>query len=218
MEAVRFLNDNAFATPTWALDKEVLRRIEPMGALNRVRNAQNNVLNSLLSSARFARLFEQQAIDGDEAYQPADFLTDVRKGVWRELDAPQVKTDAYRRNLQRAYLDLANNKLNGAQQNVPAGLPPSFAGLFASSGDERAFYRSELRALNTAVGTSLARTTDRATRVHLEGVRDRIAKILDPKFAVTGGSTPTFTIFGFDDVESFLRSLDSCWPDYIVRP
>ena len=218
MEAVRFLNDNAFVTPTWALDKDVLRRIEPMGALNRVRNAQNSVLNSLLSSARFARLVEQQAIDGDEAYQPADFLADVRKGVWKELDAPQVKTDAYRRNLQRAYLDLANNKLNGAQQNVPAGLPPSFAGLFASSGDERPFYRAELRALNTAVGASLARTTDRATRVHLEGVRDRIAKILDPKFAVTGGSTPTFTIFGFDDVESFLRSLDSCWPDYIVRP
>jgi len=218
MEAVRFLNENAFATPTWALDKDVLRRIEPMGALNRVRNAQNSVLNNLLSSPRFARLVEQQAIDGDNAYQPADFLADVRKGVWKELGAPQVKTDAYRRNLQRAYLDLANNKLNGAAQTLPAGLPPAFAGLFATSGDERPFYRAELRALNTSVGASLARTTDRATRVHLEGVRDRIAKILDPKFAATGAPTATFTIFGFDDLDSFLRNLESCWPDYVIRP
>lgn len=219
MEAVKFLNENAFATPAWALDKDVLRRIEAMGALNRVRNAQNSVLNNLLSGARFARLVEQQALDGDNAYQPGDFLADVRKGVWNELDAPKVKTDAYRRNLQRAYLDLVNNKLNGAQQTLPAGLPAAFAGLFATSGDERPFYRAELRALNTSVGASLARTTDRATRVHLEGVRDRIAKILDPKFAAPGGPAPTtFTIFGFDDLDSFLRNLEICWPDYVIRP
>jgi hypothetical protein len=218
MEAVTFLNQNAFATPTWALDKDVLRRIEPLGALNRVRNAQNSVLNNLLSSARFARLVEQQAIDGDSAYDPAAFLADVRKGVWKELDSPKAKTDAYRRNLQRAYLDLVNNKLNGPAQTLPAGLPPSFAGLFATSGDERPFYRAELRALNTSVSAALAGTTDRATRVHLEGVRDRIAKILDPRFAATGATAPAFSIFGFDDLESFLRNYESCWPDYVVRP
>ncbi len=86
MEAVKFLNENAFSTPTWALDKDILRRIEPIGALNRVRNAQNSVLNNLLSSARFARLVEQQALDGEGAYQPAEFLADVRKGIWSELD------------------------------------------------------------------------------------------------------------------------------------
>ena len=64
MEAVKFLNDNAFATPAWAIDPEILRRIEPIGALSRVRNAQTSVLTNLLSSARFARLVEQEAIDG----------------------------------------------------------------------------------------------------------------------------------------------------------
>jgi hypothetical protein len=218
MEAVKFLNENAFATPTWALDKEVLRRIEPIGALNRIRNAQNVVLNNLLSGSRFARLVEQQALDGDNAYQPADFLADVRKGVWIELNAPRVKIDAYRRNLQRAYLDLANNKINGAPQTLPAGLPASFAGLFVTSGDERPFYRAELHALNGSVTTALARTTDRATRVHLEGVRDQIAKILDPKFAATGAASGALRIFGFDGFESFFGTPDVCWPDYVIRP
>jgi hypothetical protein len=55
VEAVKYLNENAFATPMWAVDREILRRIEPVGALNRIRNAQNAVMNNLLSSVRFAR-------------------------------------------------------------------------------------------------------------------------------------------------------------------
>jgi hypothetical protein len=62
--AVRFLNDNAFATPTWALRPEILRRIEVVGALARVNTAQERVLNSLLNNARFDRLVEQEALDG----------------------------------------------------------------------------------------------------------------------------------------------------------
>src|SRR5439155_1075662 len=38
--AVRFLNDNAFATPTWAIKPDLLRRIEPTGMLDRVKAAQ----------------------------------------------------------------------------------------------------------------------------------------------------------------------------------
>ncbi len=212
VEAVKFLNENAFATPTWALDKDMLRRIEPIGALNRIRNAQSSVLNNLLSSSRFARLVEQQAVDGDSAYQPAEFLADVRKGVWTELSAPRLKIDAYRRNLQRAYLDVANNKINGAPQTLPAGFPASLAGLFVTSGDERPFYRAELHALNASVTASLARTTDRATRVHLEGVRDQIAKILDPKFAASSATSGAVRIFGLDERP------DVCWPDYVIRP
>jgi hypothetical protein len=54
--AMKFLADNAFATPRWAIDPEILRRIEPTGVLNRIRNAQSSVLTNLLSSPRFARL------------------------------------------------------------------------------------------------------------------------------------------------------------------
>jgi hypothetical protein len=175
-------------------------------------------LNNLLSSARFARLVEQQALDGDTAYQPAELLADVRKGLWKELDTPRVKIDAYRRNLQRAYLDLANTKLNAGAPTLPQGLPAGFAVFFVTSGDERPFYRAELRALNASVGAALARTTDRTTRVHLEGVRDQIAKILNPNF---GGSMPASAgavRSGIDELDLFLRAQDFCWPDYVIRP
>lgn len=215
-EAVKFLNDNAFATPMWAVDKEILRRIEPIGALNRVRNAQTSVLNNLLSSARFARLIEQQTLDGDAAYQPGDFLADVRKGVWTELDAPNAKIDAYRRNLQRSYLDIANTKINGAAQTTPQGLPPGFAALFITSGDERAFYRAELRAISAAAGAAASRSTDRTTKVHLESVRDQIGKILDPDRNGRAAAV-NFDSAAVEFLENYLNPT-SCFPDYIIKP
>ena len=215
-DAVKFLGENAFQTPTWAIDKDILRRIEPIGVLNRVRNAQNSVLNNLLSSARFARLVEQQQLDGAAAYAPGDFLADVRGSVWTELAAPKVSIDAYRRNLQRSYLDIANAKLNAPPAAAPQGLPQGLAGLFVASGDERSFYRSELRSLNASITAALARAADKNTRVHLEGVRDQIGRILNPE----AGSRAAAAAFN----EEAMRLLDlylnptSCWPDYTIKP
>lgn len=218
-EAVKFLNENAFATPTWALDREILRRIEPIGALNRVRNAQRSVLNNLMSSSRFARIIEQQALDGDAAYQPQDFVADVRKGIFQELDAPSVAIDPYRRNLQRTYLELVNNKLNAPPAAAPQGLPDGFAANFVVSGDEGEFYRAELRALDGVAAAAIARAGDAPSRIHLEALRDEIEKILNPRFAEprpTGGQN--VVIFGNTDEDIFTGTHDGCWPDYIIRP
>jgi hypothetical protein len=208
--AVKFLNDNAFPTPVWAIDPDILRRIEAIGVLGRIRNAQTNVLNNLMSSSRFARLVEQEAIDGGAAYRPSDFLGAVRKGIWKELDGPQVKIDAYRRNLQRAYLDLLNDKLNPPART--AGLGAALASS-STSGDERPFYRAELRDLNTSIQGALAKAADRETKAHLEGARDQIAKILDPKFA-----TPAPTGAGIAIRVTTEDSDLMCWPDYVILP
>ncbi len=207
-EAVRFLNDNVFATPTWMINPEILRRIETNGALDRVRLSQQIILMQLLSSSRFARLIEQEAMDGDKAYRAVDFLADVRKGVWTELNGTGTgapKMDAYRRNLQRAYLNLMGDKLNGR---------------LAVTDDQRPFIRGELRALNADVTKALARTTDRATRMHLDDVKDQIAKILDPKFSPPAPTTSPFPfIFGLfnADGEELHDGLLNCWPDYSIR-
>jgi hypothetical protein len=172
------------------------------------------VLSNLLNSGRFARLVEQKAVDGPTAYAPAEFLADVRKGVWKELDGSSVRIDAYRRNLQRAYLDLANAKVNSTA-TVPVGLPPEFAGQFATSGDEKGLYRAELRSLHSSIASALMKASDRDTKAHLEAARDQIARILDPKFAAVGGAGAGAIIrLGLEGVDQ----LDSCWPDYVIRP
>ncbi len=195
--AMKFLNENAFATPTMLLRPEVLRRIEPAGALTRIRTAQLQVLNSLLSTPRFDRLVEEEAIDGAMAYRPSEFLSDLRKGIFGEIYAPSVKIDAYRRNLQRAYLDLMSTRLNGAQR---------------ANDDQRPMFRGELKTVAADAGAALARTTDRDTRLHLDDLRDQIAKILDPKYQLANPTPVPPIIVPLSESGDIF-----CWTDYAIR-
>ena len=199
--AVKFLNENAFATPTMLLRPEVLRRIEPAGALTRIRTAQLQVLNSLLSVPRFDRLVEEEAIDGTAAYRPSEFLSDLRKGIFGEIYATPntttVKIDAYRRNLQRAYLDLMSTRLNGVQR---------------ANDDQRPMFRGELKTIAADAGAALARTTDRDTRLHLDDLRDQISKILDPKYQLVNPiPLPPIIVPLSESGDIF------CWTDYAIE-
>lgn len=207
-EAVAFLNAHAFQTPVFLIDPDILRRIEATGALERITSAQGRVLASLLSSSRMARLVEQQALDGEAAYAPTQFLASLRQGIWRELSAGTVTVDAYRRNLQRLHLSTMSRKVIGARQ---------------AQGDERAFARGELRSIDGMLDGALARAGDRETELHLEDARDRIARALDPRVAVVTGSATSSRASvvrlaewtGLRDPSDPRAPLD-CWIDYSI--
>ena len=193
-EAVKFLNEQAFKTPAMFLKPELLRRIEPAGTMARIRAAQLRVLTNVMSAPRFARLVEQEAVDGPAAYTPTEFLADVRQGIFGELSQTRVKIDAYRRNLQRAYLDLVATRLNGNQR---------------ATDDQRPMLRGELQSIAATTKAALLRTADRETRLHLEDMRDEIAKILDPKYqqANPPQAQPLPNPASLDEF---------CWTDYAV--
>ncbi|PYR58803.1 MAG: hypothetical protein DMF91_16255 [Acidobacteria bacterium] len=193
--AVKFLNETAFQVPAWAIKPEILRRIEPVGVLDRVRTNQQRVLNSLLSAPRIARLVEQETLDGKPSYTAVEFLRDLRGGIWRELQGPGVKIDPYRRNLQRAYIQTLADRVSS---KTPA------------TDDSRALFRGELRAVDAEIKVVLPRTTDRMTRLHLEDVRDQIAKALGGKNGEAEADRPATTDALTDWFGGWL--LD-CWKD-----
>ena len=202
--AVKFLVDNGFKAPAWALNAEILRRIEPVGVLDRIEASQTRVLNTLLSSARVQRLVEQDAIDGAGAYAPLEFLGDVRRGIWSEIygtGAPKI--DAYRRNLQRAYVETLSNRVNGSQ---------------AQSDDARAFFRGELKTLDNDLAAALPRQPDRATQLHIEDVRMQIARALDPSVQASSPGARTSTDLAGDSEFDVTTPSDLCWPDYAIVP
>ncbi|MBI4542721.1 MAG: zinc-dependent metalloprotease [Gemmatimonadetes bacterium] len=184
--AVAFLNESAFRTPDYLFDPEILRRIEPTGHVERIRTAQSALLTTLFQDGRLSRLAEQAATAaaGAPAYSIADLLRDVRRGVFSELSAPRVTLDAYRRNLQRAFVELMDAKLNTPLAARPAPgspLPGAAAPAVPRPGDARALVRAELRDLDASLRLALARSLDRTTRAHLEDLRYRIERALNPR-------------------------------------
>jgi hypothetical protein len=183
-EAVQFLNANAFETPTYFLDKQILRKIEVEGAMRRLNEAQSSVLNQLFNDRRMERLVEFEGLDGAKEYGLADMLGDLRAGLWKELKMANPVFDPIRRELQRSYLGIMASKINPPAVQVPAGLPPEFAAQFQparATSDIRATLKAELRTLDGEFARAIPRTTDAAARAHMQDARDVIKKILDPE-------------------------------------
>src|SRR5512135_350774 len=193
-EAVRFLNENAFATPSYFLDTAVLRRIEPTGFVERIRTRQTAVLNALLQDSRLSRLAEQGAtMPAGTAYTLADLLDDLRSGIFSELGAERPSVDAYRRNLQQTFVDQMNRLINTP---LVTPLPPGFSGFPGFTpppprpADARSLARLELRELQTTLGTAAGRAADRTTRAHLLDLQARIGQILNPVTVPVQGPGP----------------------------
>jgi Met-zincin/Domain of unknown function (DUF5117)/Domain of unknown function (DUF5118) len=181
--AMQFLNENVFRTPQFFLDPAVLRRIEPDGALARIRSAQTRVLGSLLNNNRMARMIEYNAMstDKNDTYLLRVMLDDLRDGIWTELSSPTVRIDAFRRNLGYAYLEQVASKINGPFPTAPAGVPAQFAANFAPPPDEaRGLLRNQLLTLDSQLRSALPRAGDPDTRAHIIEARHRIDVILNP--------------------------------------
>ncbi len=187
--AVRFLNENAFTTPDYFLDIQILRRMEPEGTLKRIGGAESRLLSELLDDDRLGRLSEYEALAAkgksrDDVYPVTELLADVRAGVWKELSASSVTIDPFRRALQRAYLAQADSKINPTRAIVitssRGGASRSRIGT-GPNNDLRALMRGELMDLDQELKSSVGRATNRETRLHLLDARAEIKRILDPE-------------------------------------
>jgi hypothetical protein len=97
-------------------------------------------------------------------------LRDLRGGIWQEIDGGSVVVETARRNIQNAYLDLVDAKLNAApdaRDRAPV--------------DAQALLRQELGTLDAAIRRALPRAGNELTRAHLQHARVRIGRILEPK-------------------------------------
>lgn len=181
-KAMAYLQKETFATPTWMLDQNILKKIENAGSLERIRTAQAGTLNSLLDPGRLARLIEAEAALGKDTYTPLEMMNELRNGIWSELAAGKT-IDAYRRNLQRAHIERLEFLMNEEPAPLPANIR-AFAGNTAidvSQSDIRPMVRAELKTLRTQINGAIARTADPMSKHHLEDAVQRINQILDPK-------------------------------------
>ena len=172
--AVAFLNQNAFQVPAILVNPDILQRLEPTGAADRILGSQRGLLGSLMNSRRIKRLSELAARDGDKAYKPADLVNDLHEGIWSELKKNPVDIDLYRRNLQRAFLET----LAGAVENpeTDSDLP----------GVARAELLRIIAEIKDVLAKGDANPVSPVARVHLLDIQMRAEKALDPSSKSSG--------------------------------
>ena len=172
--AVAFLQEHAFRTPATLIDPAILLRLEAGGAPDRILSGQKRLLGALINGSRAKRMAEQAERLGPAAYPPLDLLRDLSRGIWSELSQEPVAIDLYRRNLQRAHVEVLADQLGS---EFPDSDLPSLS-------------RGELVALGDALANHLRRSAigDEETRLHLADLEARIRQVLDP--AAGRGAVP----------------------------
>ncbi|PKD15864.1 zinc-dependent metalloprotease [Salegentibacter salinarum] len=168
-EAVNFLVEEAFTTPDWLLNQEILNRIEASGAIERIQGLQTRALNSLLDEDRLYRMIANEEVNENEAYTAVSLMEDLRKGIFSELYS-RNKVDAYRRNLQRSYVDIASEYLKKLNAEDNEALLKS---------DILPLMRGEMQTLKRELNRRKSGTNHSLTQYHWEDLIARIDAALD---------------------------------------
>jgi hypothetical protein len=159
-EAMRFIQQQVFTTPTWLLDKKILT-LTGSNPIDIINSLQDNTFNKLISSQTFSRLLSNQSVYG-KTYTLIDLFADLEKGVWGELDT-KTPVDLYRRNLQRLYIERMTFYLTPAAATIPI-----------KRSEYTAIIRAHLVKLRAKMLAAALATQDTLTGYHLQ---DMIYKI-----------------------------------------
>lgn len=162
--AIAFLNEQLFVTPSWLDDKQ-LASLTPPG-FSAVTAIQKKVLTQLLAPDVMDRLYAQEAFDASKAYTAPQLLQDLKAGVFSEL-REHKPIDAYRRGLQRVYVE-----------RLIAMLLPSPA--ISRDSDVIPLIRAHAKELANAIKAATPQIADVTSRNHLQDLYERLDSGLHP--------------------------------------
>ena len=173
-EALQWLHKNAFATPTWLVDKNILNKIDYAGYTDRLRSLQTRHLNRVLSFETLGRLIDHSALDSNN-YSALEMMRDLRKGIWSEATTGK-NVNVYRRNLQRAHINQLSSLMTGEMNR-------RFSRKYynVDQSDVRALARGELNQLLRSLKAASNTAVNTETKYHYKDIIARIEKTLDPK-------------------------------------
>jgi hypothetical protein len=174
-EAMQFIIAQAFKTPTWMLNNESLSKFDDALILSRIGRMQTTTLNSILEFSRLARVIDNSAKNGKNAYAIDELFSDLQTGIFTELTSA-TNIDVYRRNLQRAYIDRLQYLLTQTQTS-----PTEPTKINVEQSDIRPIARMGLVNLQSAIRKALPRYSNIIIKAHLTDALARIDLILNPK-------------------------------------
>ena len=174
-EAVAFLNEQLFKTPTWLLDQNVLAKINPDNGVELIKGIQDGTLSSLLSLDRMARLMETSSMNKAN-YSIDELMSDLKRGIFSELRT-NTAIDVYRRNLQKAFVSKLIDAIS-----LDKSATANFNGktIIMVNTDLPSIARGHLIELRSQLKAANASVTDRLSKFHIADLVARIDKALNP--------------------------------------
>jgi hypothetical protein len=153
--AVQFLQNNCFRLPSFLPGKDVIKCLGMHDITTQILNVQKRILNALLDPLRVNRIGDIEAA-GYKTYPIFDLIGDLTNGIFSEISGNAPGIGIFRRNLQRAYVELLIDNI----------LKPGI------NGDLRAASRFHLDRLAKKLGTYTA--GNGTARSHVRDLHERI--------------------------------------------
>jgi hypothetical protein len=175
-DAVLFFSEQLFTTPYWLIDSEELSKFDNGLMISRIKSIQVSILSNVLSPSRLARMYDNEAKNGINAYTVAQLFNDLDNGIFNTPNP-----DAFKRNLQRGYIEDLKSLLNDDFKGI-MGLPPNVLANFGLTpinmalSDIRPMVRAELKLINTR----MPKGGDAITSAHFRDLHSRIKEALNP--------------------------------------
>jgi hypothetical protein len=173
--AVAFLNKEVFNTPAWLFDPNVLNKWAKPAKKDHYQKFQDNTLYHVLSANRLLRMHTAEMRFGKEkTYTVDEFLTDLNKGLFAELQTRQ-SVDSYKRFVQK---QAVGYMLQIAQtgDKLPDGKTDDL-----TTTDVPVVMRSHLRNILVQMKAATPSYTDPVMVAHLKYMSQKIDSYLNPK-------------------------------------
>ena len=113
-QSVQFLMDEVLCFPEWLFGNEEARQIyvltnTPKGTYEQepamlLKNTQNYILWDLLTNERLVRMYQNEWVNGDNAFTPVEMMQMLHNHIFRKTIKGQ-KLDVMERNLQKSFVD-----------------------------------------------------------------------------------------------------------------
>ena len=182
-QAMSFLQSQLFTSPTWLINKEVLNKFSQPNYFERIQSIQVSAINSLNDPNRLFRLIGcTERFGAKNTYTLSEMLTDLRSGLFSELNQPEVKIDNYRRYEQKILVDKWISIITPSSSNVASfSFGSRNPNIPLANTDIPSEIKAQLRYLEAKLPTAITISTDVATKNHLTDLKERIYLALHPR-------------------------------------
>ncbi len=147
LEALRFLNNQLWKTPSWLIEKNLVSKFSSDGLFQRVSNIQRATLNRLLSPTNLNRMLSIQYTLSGNSLAVDDFLDQLISDI---KTLTPSSNNAFSRSLEKVLIDIMVH----SQENEDVDYLPEIKGLFLGHANRLLkSYKSKMRSGNQLLKT-----------------------------------------------------------------